>query len=289
MLLGGVLAILAFVLIFALMNAGNGQSGPPPPPTPIPKVSVVVAAKDLKGFTVIKEEDLKNTDIEQNQVLSGTTTLSGDIVGQMLLRDYQADRQILMEDVTDPGVSQVLGKNERGFVIAVKEINNFGGQLVDGDVVNVLWTRNFEITTAIVGPDGTATQVIKTLPTTKKILDNIKVLRVIKLRPGGTKKAGGNTAVNAQGGESKEADSEAAQLAALQGLYIQIPEPPPTAALILAITDQQAEVIKFARETGVVDLTLRAKDDADVERTTGITDKIMIEDYGVQVPELIIK
>jgi Flp pilus assembly protein CpaB len=194
-----------------------------------------------------------------------------------------------MEDVTDPGVSQVLGRNERAFVISVKEINNFGGQLVDGDVVNLLWTRNFEITTSIVGPDGEATQVIKTLPTTKKILDNIKILRVVKLRPGNAKKAGSGAAVNAQGGESRDTDSEAAQLAAMQGLYVAAPEPPPTAALILAITDQQAEVIKFARETGMIDLTLRAKDDAEVERTTGITDKIMIEDYGVQIPELIIK
>jgi Flp pilus assembly protein CpaB len=57
----------------------------------------------------------------------------------------------------------------------------------------------------------------------------------------------------------------------------------------LSVTDQQAEVIKYARETGVVDLTLRARDDTDVERTTGITDKIMVEDYGVQIPELIVK
>jgi len=110
------------------------------------------------------------------------------------------------------------------------------------------------------------------------------------LRAGNAKKSG-DQAVNAAPAPNSndQAASQAAQTAAQQALYASGAETPFAAALILAVNDQQAEVLKFARESGVLNLTLRAKDDAEIQRTTGITDKIMNADYGVVVPELIIK
>jgi len=74
-------------------------------------------------------------------------------------------------------------------------------------------------------------------------------------------------------------------------------------------TDQQAEVLKFANEGGTIDLacdprprkkapmakTLKGPDgkdiigDHDLEKTTGITDKVLVESYGLLLPEILVK
>ena len=253
LLLGTVLALLAFVVLYLALSRSPDTSSAMVAPTPVPKQHVVVTANDVKSFTIVKDTDLTVKEVEQPQVLTSTTQMPELIVGKMLLRDYRADSQVVMTDVADAGISQVLKKGERAFVLPIKEVDYFGGDLVDGDVVDVLWTRTFEVTTNIPGADGKPTQQIKPLPTTKKILDNIKVLRVTGLGAAAAKNSSTN-AVNAQG---------ALQLRRLLPARPrrQAAEPGPlgkdapfTAALTLAINDQQAEVIKFARETGDVSL-----------------------------------
>ena len=291
LLLGAVLSLLAFVVLYLALQ-GTGRAAPPIAiPTEVPKQNVVSVARDVKGFTILKPEDLTVESLPVNQVISPTTEIPQQIIGKMLTRDYAQGSQVNMNDVSDPGVSQVLTKGQRGFVLPIHEVDNFGGQLVDGDVVDVLWTRQFEIVTSIIGPDGKPTQLTRSFPTTKKLLDNIKVVRVIHLTAGGAAKKSTNSTVDTtpqqSGGDA--AAKQAAAVQAAQALYASTADTPFSAALILGITDQQAEVIKYARETGIVNLTLRAQGDADVERTTGITDKIMTEDYGVVLPEIIFK
>ncbi len=291
LLLGAVLSLLAFVVLYLALQGGRAAPPTIAIPTEVPKQDVVTVARDVKGFTILKAEDLTVSSLPVNQVISPTTSIPQQVVGKMLTRDYAQGTQINTTDVSDPGVSQVLTKGQRGFVLPIHEVDNFGGQLVDGDVVDVLWTRQFEIITSIVGPDGKPQQLTRSFPTTKKVLDNIKVVRVIHLALGSTKKSTNSTVDTTpqQSGSSDAAAQQQAAAQAAQGLYATTAETPFSAALILGITDQQAEVIKYARETGIVNLTLRAQGDTDVERTTGITDKIMTEDYGVVLPEIIFK
>ena len=290
LLLGAVLALLAFFVLYL----GLSRASPPPvvpSPTAVPQVNVLVPAKDIPSFTMIMTPDITIKQIDETQVLTGTAQEAdlSKVVGHVFTRAYVQGSVISLDDVVDPGISQVLPKGKRGFVLPVLEVNNFGGQLNDNDSVDILWTRQFEIITQIVGADGKPVQYVKPLPTTKLLLSNIKVVRVIHLSPGTPGKAQ-NGAVNTtpeQSSGGNQAQQQQQQTQALQGLYGK--DAPINAALVLAVEDKEAEVIKFAREYGVVDLALRAKDDTDVQRTTGITDKILIDDYGVVIPELIIK
>lgn len=290
LLLGGLLSILAFVVLFVVLSQPPPSTGQNIPPTAVPKQSVVVAQHDIKGFTIIKAEDLTVAELDPNQVISPTTQIPQTLVNKMLTRDYTANDQINLNDVSDPGVSQQLKKGQRGFVLPIKEVDNFGGQLLDGDVVDVLWSRNFEVISEIAGPDGKPVQATRIFPTTKKILDNIQIVHVIHLTAGGaTKKSTGpvNSSPDTTGQSQQQAAAAEAQAA--QALYATAQDTPFSAALVLGITDQQAEVLKYTRETGTLSLTLRPKGDTDTERTTGITDKIMTEDYGVVLPEIIFK
>jgi Flp pilus assembly protein CpaB len=298
LLLGGVLALLAFFVLYIGLTAASGNQAPPVgTPTPEPKAQVVVAATDIPAYTVLKEDMLTIKEVELSTVLSNTTATTVDLIGRMTTRDYQQDAQVQLDSITDPGISQILTKGQRAFVLAIQEVNNFGGQLVDGDTVDLIWTRTFETSQAVVNPSGDPGEKTATLPTTKTLLQNLKVLRMIPLRAGTAKNNSSSSPINSdaslESGTSSDTDSEAAQAAALQSLYADTAtggtEPAYSAAAVLAVTDQQAEVIKFARENGVISLALRAKDDTETETTTGITDKILVQDYGLIAPEIVLK
>jgi hypothetical protein len=116
-------------------------------------------------------------------------------------------------------------------------------------------------------------------------LQNIKVLRVQSLSAA-TNNSGTTNGVNANAQSGNNNDPQKAQQAA-QAQFAK--DAPPTMVLILSVDDQQAEVIKFARENGILDVALRATDDSDPGTTLGITDKILVDEFKVVVPDLIVK
>jgi Flp pilus assembly protein CpaB len=107
-----------------------------------------------------------------------------------------------------------------------------------------------------------------------------------------------------QNQQGQNVEQTAATTGATNTAAMYAPEAPVSTVLVLGVTDQQAEVIKFARENGVIDLTLRSsalqkddqgnvlKDEAgkeirgdqDVELTTGISINILVDQYGLPVP-----
>lgn len=121
-------------------------------------------------------------------------------------------------------------------------------------------------------------------------------MRVIQLRQ--TPPAGQNQ--QNDGVEQTAATTGAA--ANMAAMYA--PEAPVSTVLVLGVTDQQAEVIKFARENGIIDLTLRSsalqkdeagnvvKDEAgkevrgdqEIEKTTGVSINILVDQYGLPIP-----
>ena len=106
-------------------------------------------------------------------------------------------------------------------------------------------------------------------------------------------------ATNANAGDANTAAVPAPSTAAM---YLE--DAPYQTVLVLGVTDQQAEVITFARQNGSVDLTLRSsavqkddtgavikdaagndvRGDTDVEKTTGITLDTLIKEYGLPSP-----
>jgi len=61
--------------------------------------------------------------------------------------------------------------------------------------------------------------------------------------------------------------------------------------VIFAGSDADAEVVKFAQSdvntTGVLTAVLRRTDDQVIEDTTGVTFKILVERFGIPVPDII--
>jgi len=283
--LGAVVAIAVALVIFLLMNGSTGTNAQEQP-TPTPVIIKVVAPKeDVKQFTILTNDNLGLVDVDQRSVPTTTLNLvNQESVGKMVLRDYKANEPIVTNDLQDPGVPQLLDKGKRAFAVAVQEINTFNQSIIANDNIDLIWSRKFIISAYTVPPGGgTAEKVEREAWSTKTLLQNIKVLRVVPLRAASTSGTTNGVNSSSQSGNNDQSKADAALQAAFAAAA------PPTMVLILSVDDQQAEVIKFARENGQLDVALRATGDDEPGTTSGITDQILVNDYKVVVPDLIVK
>jgi Flp pilus assembly protein CpaB len=275
------------LVVFLLMN-GGGNTSAQAQPTPTPVIIKVVAPKeDIKQFTILTNDNLGLVDVNQTTVPTTTLNLVDQkSVGKMVLRDYRANEPINTNDLQDPGVPQLLEKGKRAFALSIQEINTFNQSIIANDNIDLIWSRKFTVSAYLVPPGGgTAEKVERELSSTKTLLQNIKVLRVVSLRVAQQSSTTNGVNASAQSGGNSN-DAQKAQQA-VQAQYAS--DAPPTMVLILSVDDQQAEVIKFARENGILDVALRATDDSDPGTTLGITDKILVDEFKVVVPDLIVK
>ena len=227
------------------------------PPTPTPVIIKVVAPKeDIKQFTILTNDNLSLVDVDQTSVPTTTLHLVDQgSVGKMVLRDYRANEPIVTTDLQDPGVPQLLAKGKRAFALAIQEINTFNQSIIANDNIDLLWSRKYQVSAYTVPPGGgTAEKVERELWSTKTLLQNIQVLRVVSLRA--ATQSGTTNGVNASSQSGGSSGDAAKAQQAVQAQYAT--DAPPTMVLILSVDDQQAEVIKFARENGVLDVALRA-------------------------------
>ncbi len=284
LLLGAVVALAVALVIFLLMN-GGGNTSAQTQPTATPVIIKVVAPKeDIKQFTILTNDNLGLVDVDQTTVPTTTLKLvNQESVGKMILRDYKANEPIDTTTLKDPGVPQLLEKGKRAFAVAIQEINTFNQSIIANDSIDLIWSRKFTISAYTVPPGGgVAEKIEREAWSTKTLLQNIKVLRVVPLRAA---TASGTT--NGVNSSSQSGNDPAKADQALQAQFAATA--PPTMVLILSVDDQQAEVIKFARENGLLDVALRATGDGEPGTTSGITDQILVNDYKVVIPELIVK
>jgi len=285
LLLGAVVALAVALVVFLLIsNTGGGSAQTQPTATPV-IIKVVAPKEDLKQFTILTNDNVGLIDVDERTVSTTTLRLvDRESVGKMVLRDYRANEPVVTTELQDPGVPQLLERGKRAFALAIQEINTFNQSVIGNDNIDLIWSRKFIISAYTVPPTGgPAEKVEREAWSTKTLLQNIKVLRVVSLRA--AQQTGTTNGVNASQSGSNNDPAKAQQ--AVQAQYAA--EAPPTMVLILSVDDQQAEVIKFARENGILDVALRATDDTEPGTTSGVTDKILVDDYKVVVPDLIVK
>jgi pilus assembly protein CpaB len=174
------------------------------------------------------------------------------------------------------------------FPLEVGNLTGVADQIRPGDAVDLVMT--YEIRRLIIRPSLTldpetgqlvVTPLEETLVdrVTKTMVQNVRVLRVLK--PAIPQEAGTPTPAGQQG---------------------TAPPPPPSRTqasdtfvpgaqwiLLLAMTDQEAEIVKFTLDQQdpkpQITLVLRGRDDSAIEDTTGITLRLLTSRYGLPLPE----
>jgi Flp pilus assembly protein CpaB len=340
-----VLIVGAAIFAFVVLRGSNGPSADPnanapagtvaPAPSPTPTTRVVVARYALSQGTLIGENDL---DTAPNPNPGPDDILADDINsvinhfnniplnrGQAIKKSYLVDGSF-SNYMRQQMVDKKLELGKKAFAYATNDLSSVAGLIHEGDLVDVVASFNLTLRpVSVPGPNGTNIPLAgaRTEATTKTLLQNVRVLKVIPLQLDRTA-----FDVPHRPLPTPTIDTSALTPVVVSGTPIPTPTLqgftemgaffPITTVLVLAVSDQEAEVLKFARESSVVTcsssggngsgsagvagclpvvhFTLRARpidptkpDDTNISQdvSRGITLRALVRDYGVPIPDLV--
>jgi Flp pilus assembly protein CpaB len=289
LLIGIVLAIVAFVAIIFLFNGpGTGtSSGPTPPPT---EFDTVIASVDIPLGTQVRSDMLVVRKVAVASRLPGVVGDPSEVVGQIVRTNVPANAQLTSTMFASTGLGQnpapLLEKGLRAISVQVDQVSGVGTLISVGDRVDAVvgfgggsLCQGREFTLVVIDKTTGEPKPIQGLSdnTTKLLLQNMQVVGTL-LPPveQPAQAAQGSPAPTTGGGTALNGQQE---------------------IVVLAVNAQQAEVIKYAQLNGCLSLILRSPkdylDDAGqptqpkLDSTTGIIMKTLVDEYGVLPPQIV--
>ncbi len=283
LLIGLLLAVVAFVGVILLTgNGGSGTSTPVAPTT----AKIVVAAQDIPIGTKITSDLVTTKDIAiadkpadapgDVSAVIGLTVRTPVTAGQMITpTTFSATASLTsITDSLDAGLSAIS--------VQVDQVSGVGTLVQPGDRVDVVLSLNDAAKNPVVvdGPKGAQTTApganfvpvnpLLNSTTVKVLVQNVLVLGTILPPPPAQQgTAQGGTATPQPTGTTLNGQSQ---------------------IVILALTSQQVELVRFTQLDGNLSLVLRSPKDksAPAVKTTGITLRQLVDSYGVVPPKIIL-
>jgi pilus assembly protein CpaB len=280
LLIGVFLAVVAFVGI--ILTLGRGPGGPNPQATPVVQLPTVIAARDIALGVRVTEEMFTTEQLPVEQRNPGAFQAVSQVIGQTARQPITSGAQITSLQFTDaPGETGIeVPAGQRAVAVQVDQVSGVGTLIKTGDYVDMvvgLSADAFPVVT--INPDDETITVVAGLNSTsvKLLIEGLQVIGTLLPPPVAQPQQ--------QGGASPAADP---------GTNLQEGQ---QEIVILSVTAQQAEVIKFAQMDGDISLALRsAADFVDEEGnpivvlpsgTTGVILRTIVDSYGVLRPELV--
>ncbi len=282
MLIGLFLAVVAFVGIFLLLTTsspGGGGGGGTPQNLP-----TVFAAKDIPLGVSVTADMLVQKDTPVTERAPDAYNSPSLVIGQVARRAIPKDRQITGADFAASGSATIIEvpPTLRAISVQVDQVTGVGTLIKPGDYVDMVvgfTADKFPVVTVQPATTPNAPNTITPVAglnatSVKLLLQGMQVLGTL-LPPAPTQ-------------QGQPAASQAPT--ALTGQQ---------EIVVLAVTAQQAEVVKFAQMDGNVSLVLRStkdfrdKNDPTIavtpvpDVTTGIILKTLVDEYGVLVPQVV--
>lgn len=163
LILGVLLALLTFTGTFFWVSSAQSSAARPPEE---PKVTVLVAVRDIPARTAITDKDIKLAKLDQSAAPPKSLTDPKLAVGKILVQPIYAG---------EPLLEAKFAPSERGFtvfppgeevqpgspayrIMTISVPDNFavGGVLVPGDSVDIMYVFNFDPCTKLQIPTGPA-------------------------------------------------------------------------------------------------------------------------------------
>ncbi len=286
LLIGVFLAIVAFVLVLLLLQSPpSGNNGTVEPPT---TGAVVVAKTDIPLSTRIRADQVEVKTLNLTAINTGAFQDPSQVVGQIARQPVAAGAQ-LTQTTLNGGLSGTVidvqtPAGQRAIAVRVDQISGVGTVIKTGDYVDAILGLTEEQFASVVqtAPGDDQATVINPGPkgaTVKLILQGMQVLGT--LLPPVAAPAPNDAAPSAAPAEPGTVLNEQQEI------------------VILSVTAQQAEVIRYAQLQAnpvlTVSLVLRSPDDfidpatgqpvaPVITQTTGITLRELIDKYGVLPP-----
>jgi pilus assembly protein CpaB len=276
-LVGVLLAVLAFVGIVILLNSRPSEG---PPTTTL---TVMVAKADIAIGDAVTPDLVQPTEVEPADVVGTAIGSPSQLGGQPALVAIPAGSQVSLEaigGVQGSCVSCQLKPGEKAIAFQVDRVTGLDFLVQAGDHIDIVLGTQLQVlqptTDTVDNPP--AEQRFEVIPglenarSVKTILQDKRVLYVSATRIR-------NTSTQATPSPGQEAPA-AAEAQVIENVII-----------VFAGSDQDAEVIKFAQndlgELGKLTAVLRSTEDTDTEKTTGMTIDQLVRDYGIPIPNLV--
>jgi pilus assembly protein CpaB len=260
LLIGVFLAVLAFVgIALTLGSPGSGGPAASVAPTELP---TVIAAQDIPLGAVVTAPMLKLQTLPIDQRKPQAFQNTGLIIGQTARRKITMDAQLEAADFVVSGLRQIdVPPGMRAIAVQVDQVSGVGTIIRTGDYVDmVVGLTGDKFPVVEIDPDDESITVVAGLNTT-----SVKLL----IDPNAPA-ASGQPETTLTGNQE---------------------------LVILGVSAQQAEIIKFAQLDGSITLALRSPKDFIDENgqpivtvpsgTTGVILKTLVDGYGVIRPELV--
>jgi Flp pilus assembly protein CpaB len=279
------LAVLAFVGIVVLL-----RQEPPPDGGDGQTVTVTVANEDIAIGDPVTPDLARTIEVDADAVvqtrIADPSLLTGRPATVAILADQQITQEMAGIGTGVPPISAQLQPGEKAVAFQVDRVTGMDFLILPGDRIDIVIAQ--DVTPIQQTADSVAEQEdnpnaparyeavtgLNNARTVKTIIQDRRVLYVSQTRARPTPAAASPSA-SAAPAEQQQIDS---------------------VIIVFAGSDQDAELIKFAQrdlnEVGAVTAVVRRiEDTADgVEdpATTGITLNLLVEEYGVPVPDIIV-
>lgn len=286
-LVGVLLAVLAFVGIVILLNGPKGTSTDENPP-----VKVTVATEDIAIGDPVTPDVAETREVESDAVQQTRVADPSLLTGRPATVAIAAGEQITEEKAgiapgAIPPISSQLQPGEKAIAFQVDRVTGLDFLITPGDRIDVVIAQ--DVTPIQQTADSVAEQRdnknaparyeavtgLSNVRTVKTIIQDRRVLYVSQTRVRPATTGTPSASASAAPAEQQQIDS---------------------VIIVFAGNDQDAELIKFAQrdlgELGALTAVVRRIEDTDegVEEpaTTGITLNLLVEEYGVPIPDIIV-
>ncbi len=283
--------VVALFLIVLLLVAGyiwlyfQGQSltgrpgstvGVTPVPTTVPKVRILVANRTIPANTLLTAELVSQwfTARERERTPEMGEDVIGSerqLIGHVTLVEIQPDALLHTSQFTPATLAHRIPQGRRAMPLKVDPFSGVVGKLKAGDYVDIVFSGYLELHYPQAFPPSPEEPPVFLGPVSllavKTILQDIQILEVVPI----TSSAAMGTA------RPQPTPSEGA--AGPTGVV------PVEWILILAVTNEEAEVLRFIQDQGMsYQLLLRASGDHTTVATRGVTTSILVQTYNVPIP-----
>lgn len=270
LLVGVFLAIVAFVLVALTLGSPSASTEPE-------KGVIVVATKDLPLGSKLTEDAVTTREVALADVAASSYGDVSKVIGQTIAQSVTAGQEIDQQVLTGSAGS-IAGRLEvpagkRAVSVEVNQVTGVGTLIRPGDYVDLVIALGGDRFPIVTVENDTASPIQGVNSTSVKILlQGMQVLGTLLPTP--------TEAQQQQGTDESTSLTGRNQI------------------VILAVDAQQAEVIKYAQVDGDISLVLRSSADfidpvtgepipVPADATTGTTLRILVDTYGVVVPELV--
>jgi Flp pilus assembly protein CpaB len=274
-LVGVLLAVLAFVGIVVLLGQNNK------PAAEKVTVTVLVAKSDIAIGDSVTPALVETKEVEPAAVVGTRIADPSQLTGAPALFPIAAGTQVSLEALGGGTGNNIcitcqLEAGEKAIAFQVERVTGLDFLIQPGDHIDILFQGQVQVVQPAADSTTTTPRFepiagLENAPTVKTLLQNKRVLYVsaTKIKPINDP----NATPVPNGSNAKAADTIE------------------TVVIVFAGNDADAEVIKFAQTDqsviGPLTAVLRNTTDDVVEDTTGITFKILVEKFGIPIPDLI--